>query len=127
MAVPTAEDVILALALGLNTTPGEENYAINYTSSETCNRLMRIPYELAAGATDQAFALTGLDSLLWYAVIDLSNIGVNVGKAAGAGKLVIRAGQFFLAAVATPLTVYLDNPDGSNISYGEIIALGSST
>jgi hypothetical protein len=127
MAVPTAEDVILALAIGLNTTPGEENYAFNYTSSETANRIMRIPYKLAPSATDQSHTLTGFDYLLWYAVVDLSDIGINVGQASGAGKNVIRAGQFILVAVATPPTLYLDNPSITDYSYGEIIAIGSNT
>lgn len=127
MAVPTALDVILQLTAGLGTFGSSENIALNYNSSDTANRLLRIPYEIAASGTDTSVNLgTYLDSLKFVIVVDKSNIGVKVGKASGAGKFTVGANKFMVITETSTFTVYLDNPDGSNATYGEIIAIGSS-
>lgn len=129
MAAPTAETVVIDLSFGLGSVPGDEDIPVQYIEqTATANRLVKIPYKLAASDTDHQVDLTTiLDSIVAIVVIDRSNIGVNVGKAAGAGKWSVSANRFMLMTHTTPIILYLDNPDSSNASYGEVVVIGSSS
>lgn len=128
MATPSVEDIIFQLTAGWNSNPGERQTLFTYADTDTCNRVMRIPYELAGAATDTSVNIgTYFDTIDWVLVVDHSNIGMKVGKASGAGKFTVAAGRFMVIAESATFTVYLDNLSASDKSFGEIIVFGSSS
>lgn len=131
MAVPANEQIVCSVALGLGGDPGAEQIAFSFAASSIdVGRMARIPYELAAGATDQSFDLASLafDSTVFIAIVDHSSIGVKYGKSAGAvNHLTCAAGKFAILSDTTPPTLYLDNLSADEKSFGEIIVFGSST
>jgi len=133
MAVPTAEQLNVRLAVSYGSTLGSERPLLDYTEPDATEVTQGnvISKELAAGATDQTVDLsTYVDTLHAITIEDRSNIGLKVGLAAGGTKFRIAANGAMCirwnSSVAPP-TLYLDNESGASKCFLQIGIAGSSS
>ncbi len=134
MTIPTSRNVLASVMLGFGDgSNGTDQYAVNYQSSngyplDVANRLIRRSYSLPPSQLDFAVVIT-VQSLIWLAVVDLGDTGVNVGLVSGSPltKWGVGKGKPLLASpyvTAGSITLYLDNPSSVYSSFGEIVVLG---
>lgn len=136
MSTPSNEKQIVKITIGYGSTAGSEEVLLVHSEDSTDyvgNVRARIPFELATSATDTSFNLASFaDTATWIILKDRSGQAFHValasGQAAGIRHQIAANGVYlYKNANATPPTLYLSNPDGSNKVFGEIIILGASS
>lgn len=132
MTAPSADKFTAKAYLAFGATQGQEKILLDKSveTSSGGNRWLNIPLELAASATDTQLNLaTYVDTATWIAVEEVSTgtTGFNINIASANKQQVAAEGVWlYKNRNATPPTLYIDNPDGSNKIMLNVAVLGNS-
>lgn len=131
MTAPATQEIRTKFYLAWGDTDGAEELLLNHSEPATTvgNFRARIPIALPSSAANQTLNLASYCRAATYiAIVSRDANGCNINLTTDDTKFQIAGeGVFaFKNRNATPPTIYFDNPSSSEISYVDVIVLGTA-